>query len=101
MSKREAPLPKPGGSKAVKQAWAKSGRHSSLKQFARSLVSGAGVSRDQEIRVSAKDWFFNKTANFAKPPLGLGKTRRKKGKDGKSSVKLTSSAAAPTARGNR
>ena len=47
---------------------AQQGRLVSLKAFVRSLS-------DDEGRLQAEDWFFNKSANTAKPPQGIGRTR--------------------------
>jgi len=50
----------------------------SLKQFAKALIAKGG-----EEAAAATRWIANKRANFSKPPLGLGSTRKKKNKDGK------------------
>lgn len=65
--------PKPSKVKQIKKAWKVSGKRTSLKEFART---------DEEVREIAKDWFHNKTANFSKPPIGLGRTRKRKNQSG-------------------
>ncbi len=44
----------------------------------KAFVRECAVSPDQELKQKANDWFHNKRANFSKPPLGLGSTRKKK-----------------------
>ena len=48
--------------------WHKAGKRGSLKAFVRGLTDDVG-------RLQAEDWFFNKRANFSKPPQGIGRTR--------------------------
>lgn len=55
----------------VKGAWKKSGRLVSLRTFARQMKTPESV-----------NWLFNKQAKTAKPRLGLGCTRKRKGSTG-------------------
>lgn len=80
MAKERTPAKhKPSTASQVKSAWKKLGSSSSLKIFARAQTGSAG-------ELSAA-WFFNKKANTSKPPLGIGKTRRKKSKNGAAAPK--------------
>lgn len=65
----------PDGS--VKRTWIPSDKHVSLKAFVQGLLNG---SHGEEAKQSARDWRHNKTANTSKPPLGVGRTNRVKGK---------------------
>ena len=58
-------------SKALKTLWRKAGRPGSLKQF-------VSTSEDSQVKDLGPDWLYNKKANFSKPPLGLGNTKKKK-----------------------
>lgn len=53
----------------AKSAWAKSGKRVSLKQFARSQSTDEACQR----------WLHNKRANDSNPPLGVGRTRKRRG----------------------
>ncbi len=55
-------------SRSLKTKYRKAGGRGGLKAFVRSL-------KDDEGRIQASDWFFNKRANFSKPPLCIGRTR--------------------------
>lgn len=75
---REAASPKASTATAIKsqhRKHLKTGATESLKKFARSLTG--------DDKVAVESWFFNKRANFANPPQGLGSTRKKKGATGK------------------
>jgi hypothetical protein len=75
MAKERIPAKlQPSVASTVKAAWKKSNSHLSLKAWARSGSSGLGE--------ASATWFANKRLNTSKPPLGLGKTRRKKSKNG-------------------
>ena len=65
------PTPKPAASKQLKRAHARSGKHVSLRQFIR-------TSDDETIQTLGANWDYNKRTNFAKGPLGIGSTRKKK-----------------------
>jgi len=80
MATRKPAVPKSSASKALKSIWKKSGKHSSLKSFVTTSVMPAVM----EIK---DNWIFNKKANFSNPPLGIGRTRRKKSKNQKVEVK--------------
>ena len=54
--------------RSLKTKYTKAGGRGGLKAFVRNL-------KDDEGKIQASDWFFNKTANFSKPPLGIGRTR--------------------------
>ena len=71
----------------IKCLFHKRGHGLSLKQWLRS----PSAPTDAEFQAAAADWLFNKRANASKPELCIGKTRRKKGADGKKK-----DAAAPT-----
>ena len=59
--------------KKIKSIWKKAGKSGSLKAFVK-------ASEDKDMVQIRDFWFHNKTANFSKPPLGLGSTRKKKNK---------------------
>lgn len=74
MAERTPAKHKPSVSKLIKRMRAKSSdKMNSLRQFARN-------SDNEKVKSIAGDWFHNKTANFSKPPLGIGRTRKKKNK---------------------
>lgn len=75
MKVREQQKPKKSASKYIKRAWARDGKPDTLKVYARKLT-------DPDDVIQVKNWFHNKKANFSKPPLGLGSTRKKKNKQG-------------------
>ena len=52
----------------------KAGKPGSLRSFARSVESDTA-------KELVANWFHNKTANFSKPPLGIGNTRKKKNRN--------------------
>lgn len=62
----------------IKAAFAKAQPGTSLKAYAHLLEQ----STDGELRDAASKWFRNKRANFSKPPLGMGATRKKKNSQG-------------------
>jgi hypothetical protein len=48
-----------------------------LKARLRELLSTLATTESaQELQEAAKRWFFNKRANTAKPPLGIGSTKK-------------------------
>jgi hypothetical protein len=55
--------------------WVKLETGPSLKEFAR---LNAGLEGEE----AGKRWLHNKRVNTSKPPLGLGRTRKKRNKDG-------------------
>jgi hypothetical protein len=61
--------------------WVKKDGAPSLKQWLRDLTESVPT----ELYERATDWFHNKRAKTAKPHLGLGSTRKKKGGDKKPS----------------
>lgn len=76
---RTPATPKPSKAKLLKKLWKtetkKIGHSISLKAFAKT---------NEEVKDSIGSvWLHNKRANFSKPPLGLGSTRKKKGQGGK------------------
>ena len=72
--------PRPGASIKLKRLHRKYGQGQSLKEYVQTLES-------DEDKQAVDNWLFNKKANFSKPPLGIGSTRRKKGKGGKNQPK--------------
>lgn len=59
------------GETRSRTVWTRKDGTQSLRQFARSAQAGDdGVT-----------WLWNKKANSSKPPLGLGRTRKRKGGD--------------------
>lgn len=76
-AERKPAIPKPSTQSALKTLHRKALKINGglpLKVFVRQCVT----SPDQELKQKATDWFHNKGANFSKPPLGLGSTRKKK-----------------------
>lgn len=49
-----------------------------LKQRVRAIMAGTDQA-DEELQSLCKRWLFNKTANPSRPPLGVGRTRKRKG----------------------
>lgn len=76
MPERKVATPSTSTQKTVKTAFRKAKPNLSLKVFVRTTT-------DPELLAAGKTWLKNKKANFAKPPLGLGATRKKKGTQGK------------------
>jgi hypothetical protein len=76
-------VPKKSQHSAVRTAWRKflksrvesedNTPRLSMKAFAR------GEWHNDELLEKCQDWLFNKSANFSKPQLGIGSTRRTKG----------------------
>ena len=72
MSTREPAKTKPAASLALKRLYKKAGKpEGGLRNFAR-------TSESETAKELAANWFHNKTANFSKPPKGIGNTRKKK-----------------------
>ena len=65
-------IPRPSASKKVKNLHKKFGKGQTLMEFVRTF-------ENKEYKQLFEDWMFNKRANFSKPPLGIGNTKRKKG----------------------
>jgi hypothetical protein len=61
----------------IKALFHKEGKGQSLKEFARNLIKEGG-----EAGKWVKDWLYNKNANTANPPKGIGRTSKKKSKGG-------------------
>jgi hypothetical protein len=74
---RTPAVPRPSCAGSIKQAYKNSAKNVPLRQFARELAKGDG-----SLSEKARNWFFNKNANFSKPPLGIGRTRKKRIKKG-------------------
>lgn len=75
-------------SKALKnlhRRYRKAGGELGLKQFVK-------TSENEDVQLLSADWFHNKTANFSKPPLGIGSTRKKKVKQTKQAKTDTAAA---------
>jgi len=75
----------PSTSHAVKTAWKKSGRLTSLKQWVRDMrknnATTASSNPSSDLLKSALAWVKNKKANTSKPQQGIGRTNRiQKGK---------------------
>ena len=83
MAKERTPAkPKKSTRKSVVHAWRKSRREAgtdflSLKTFAR-IKASKGVDEAGDLSERCSTWLFNKSANFSKPPQGIGSTRKKK-----------------------
>lgn len=84
MAKERTPaIPKKSQHSAIRTAWRKflksraesedGMRYLSMKAFARAEWHA------DELLEKCQDWLFNKGANFSKPQLGIGSTRRTKG----------------------
>jgi hypothetical protein len=56
----------------LKRLHRKYGQGKPLKQYVQTLESDVD-------KQAVDNWLFNKKANFSKPPLGIGSTRKKKG----------------------
>lgn len=69
MKKREPAKAKPSASKYVRRVLCKK-QDGSVKEIARKAAADGNE--------KAADWLFNKSANFSKPPLGIGRTRKRK-----------------------
>jgi hypothetical protein len=78
MKERIPATPRPTASIKLKHLHKKFGQGQSLKDYVRNSLE---TDEDKQL---GDNWFFNKKANFSKPPKGIGSTRRKKGKGGKS-----------------
>lgn len=81
MAERKPAVHRKSSSKAVKARHRSSLKTSpgvSLRTFAKGPTLG-----DADFAAKVGDWFFNKKANFAKPPQGIGATRKKKTTQGK------------------
>ncbi len=74
--------------KTLHKKFLKSGKKLTLKQFARYFMSeeakntpfvAARVAIEKDVE-RVKDWFHNKSVNTSNPTLGVGNTRKKKGK---------------------
>ena len=75
MNTRTPATPKPAASLKLKRLYKRAGKPSGgLRNFVR-------TSDKEAVKSLAADWFHNKTANFSKPPLGLGSTKKKKGRN--------------------
>lgn len=61
--------------RSLKTKYTKAGGRGGMKAFVRKLT-------DDEGKIQAQDWFFNKTANFSKPPMRIGRTRTRVKKGG-------------------
>jgi hypothetical protein len=59
----------------LKRLHRKYGQGKPLKQYIQTLESDVD-------KQAIDNWLFNKKANFSKPPLGIGSTRNKKGRQG-------------------
>jgi hypothetical protein len=71
-AERAPAVPREGHSRSLKTKHHKSGSALSLKRWVREQ-------RDDETKIQAEDWHHNKRANFARPPLGIGNTKSRKG----------------------
>ena len=75
MAARVPAKPKPAASLALKRLRKKShDKKGSFREFVR-------TSEDERVKELAENWLHNKTANFSKPPQGIGNTRKKKNRN--------------------
>lgn len=77
---------KPSAQSAIKsrhRRYRKNHSNTSLRDFVQRECLTQSGKPDDELRLKAEAWLFNKRANFSKPPLGLGSTRKKKGQQKK------------------
>lgn len=87
---RAVQYPKPSASLVLKRMYRKATlptgepvkSNMSMKAFVAGLIQG----NDEKLQRLHENWFFNKRTNFSKPPLGIGSTRKKKGKNGSKPV---------------
>ena len=72
MAERTPAKHKPAASLKLKRLRKKSpDKKGSFKEFVK-------TSEDDRVKAISADWLHNKTANFSKPPKGIGNTRKKK-----------------------
>lgn len=57
--------------KTLHRRYREGGGELGLKQFVK-------TSENEDVQLLGADWLHNKTANFSRPPLGIGSTRKKK-----------------------
>jgi hypothetical protein len=62
--------------KTLHRRYRKNGGDLGLKQFVK-------TSDNDDVQLLGVDWLHNKKANFSKPPMGLGSTRKRGGKQAK------------------
>jgi hypothetical protein len=75
-SNRVPATPRKSFAKTIKNSWEKlTSKKIPLRVWAKSYVDIPGAIPLQKM---IGDWLFNKSANFSKPPLGIGSTRNKK-----------------------
>lgn len=84
MAKERIPAKaKPSGARRLKNAHRSSLQDtmSSLREFARLVMTDDDHPRHADLAETAERWFFNKRANFSKPVKCIGSTRKKKNKN--------------------